>query len=285
MRPARVRGAAWVACVVDGAQPFGRHLRVHLRRRHARVAEQLLHDTDVGTVVEHVGGARVTEYVRADAVRESDARARGAHNLPAALARDSTAARVQEDRVAVARRLRTRARAVAQRQPPAPEIFAQRRARGPSDGHHAFLVALAEHADQAVLEIEGIEIQSHELADADSGGIEELEDGPVALGERIAPRHRAEQCGDLDLVERLRDALRHSRRHHNLARVVREEAFAHQEPVERAHGHKRRAIDAGASSVAPSSSRSSRRWCTYAATVCSSIAAASVIPRARTNAS
>ena len=62
-----------VGVLVHRPQPLGAHQGVHLRRRDRRVAEQLLHGPDVGAVVEHVGGARVAQHVRAEPVAEADA--------------------------------------------------------------------------------------------------------------------------------------------------------------------------------------------------------------------
>ena len=58
------RAGARVGGFVDGPEPLRRDLGVHLRGRDRRVAEQLLHDAQVGTVVEHVGRARVPQDVR-----------------------------------------------------------------------------------------------------------------------------------------------------------------------------------------------------------------------------
>ena len=71
---------------VRSAQPLGRHLRVHLRGRQAGVAEQLLDHPDVGAVVEHVGGARVAQDVRRQAVAETGADPGVADDPPARLA-------------------------------------------------------------------------------------------------------------------------------------------------------------------------------------------------------
>ena len=90
--------------VVDGPQPFRRHLRVHLRGREARVPEELLHHADVGPVIEHVRCARVAERVRVELVGEAGPVTRGPHDEPGALAREPSTACVEEHR-----RLRPRA--------------------------------------------------------------------------------------------------------------------------------------------------------------------------------
>ena len=50
--------------LVDVEQPLLADLGVHLRGRDRRMAEQLLHDAQVGAVVEQVRGARVPQHVR-----------------------------------------------------------------------------------------------------------------------------------------------------------------------------------------------------------------------------
>ena len=50
--------------LVDVAEGVGGDERVELRRRDARVAEQLLHDPDVGAAREQVGREGVPEAVR-----------------------------------------------------------------------------------------------------------------------------------------------------------------------------------------------------------------------------
>ncbi len=196
------------------------------------MAEQFLHDADVGTVIEHVRRARVTQHVRAHPIGQVDPRRRGAHELPAALPREPPAPSVQEDRVTVARRVRACTGAVTQGEPSPAEVLAQGSACRPAHGHLALLVALTEHTHEPVVEIEGFEVEPDELADADAGGVEQLENGAVALREGVLTRDRAEQRRDLDLVQCLGNALGHARRLDDLARVGREQPLAHEEAVE-----------------------------------------------------
>ena len=82
---ARVRGRVHLAEPVDGDQ------RVDLGGRHRGVAEQFLHDPDVGAAVEQVGGVGVAQRVRATAVRAVDRQpgpgGRAAQDRPGALPR------------------------------------------------------------------------------------------------------------------------------------------------------------------------------------------------------
>src|SRR5687767_4038038 len=50
--------------LVRGAEPFGAHMRIDLRRAEGRVAENLLNAAQVGTTLQQVRGRRVPEPVR-----------------------------------------------------------------------------------------------------------------------------------------------------------------------------------------------------------------------------
>src|SRR5688572_21289388 len=58
--------------------------RVALGGRDRGMAEQLLHDADVGTVIEQVGGTRVAQHVRAESPGEAHPVAVGGHDPPGA---------------------------------------------------------------------------------------------------------------------------------------------------------------------------------------------------------
>ena len=171
----RVRSVAACArgCAAsyDGSQPLRRHLRVHLRRRDAGVAEQLLHDAQVGAVVEHVGRARVPQHVRRQLRVEPDPLAGAAHDRPARLPRDAAAACVEHDRVGVARARGARA---AQREPPVAQVRRRRAARAPRPiGTTRSLSPLPSTRSDAVFEVEVVEVEADRLADADAGAVEQ----------------------------------------------------------------------------------------------------------------
>jgi len=60
-----------VELLVHGLQPGGVDVRVDLRGGYAGMAQHLLHLTQVGTAVEHVGGEAVPHGVRADVGRHA----------------------------------------------------------------------------------------------------------------------------------------------------------------------------------------------------------------------
>jgi hypothetical protein len=50
----------------------------------------------------------------------------------------------------------------------------------PAEWHQSFLPSLAAHPDQSLPELEITEIESHELADAETGSVQELDGGAIA---------------------------------------------------------------------------------------------------------
>ncbi len=46
-------------------QPVERYVRINLRRRNVGVAEDGLHGSQIGAILDHVGRAGVTQHVRA----------------------------------------------------------------------------------------------------------------------------------------------------------------------------------------------------------------------------
>src|SRR3990172_2351446 len=84
--------------LVDGPEALCGDLRVHLGCRETRVAEHLLDDAQIGSMVEEVRCARVPEHVRRDPILEPHSCRGGSHDPPASLARESATTCVEEDR-------------------------------------------------------------------------------------------------------------------------------------------------------------------------------------------
>src|SRR2546430_8989858 len=129
------------------------------------------------------------------------------------------------------------------RRPPRSTLFPYtplfRSAGRASDRHHALLAALAEHAHQAIVEVEVPPVEADELADARAGGVQRLDDGAVAERPWRVADDGAEQRLDLVFGERLGDAQGHARRADLLARVDGEEPLLEAEAMERTHSHQR----------------------------------------------
>ena len=61
------------------------------------------------------------------------------------------------------------------------EVVVERARRRTHDGHHAFLVALAHHAQHLLVEHDAAKVQPAELGDAQAAAVEHLEDRVVSL--------------------------------------------------------------------------------------------------------
>ena len=88
--------------------------------------------------------------------------------------------------------------------PTAREVAAEGFRCLPPDRHDPFLAALAEAADESVLEIDGLPVERDRLADAQPGAVEELTEGAVAEVARRRPGGGIEQPLDLRGRERAR---------------------------------------------------------------------------------
>ena len=183
----RPRGRALAARVrvrleVQLAPPPVGHVRVQLGRREIGVAEHLLHGAEIGAAFEQVRRERVAQEVRMDAARlESRLLGELAQDEEDAGPRERPAARVEEElhpRLALEMRAAVR------------EVAAQRVDRGTADRDDAFLVPLADAADEAVLEVDGVLVEPGRLAHAQAAAVEELDERAVAHRERRRSRRR-----------------------------------------------------------------------------------------------
>ena len=91
-----------VGRLVGPAQVVRAHPRVDLRRGDGDVAQQLLDHPDVGPVGQHVGGARVSEHVRAHPLAEAGPLGAVPHRGPGPLPAEPAAPDVEEHRLGVA---------------------------------------------------------------------------------------------------------------------------------------------------------------------------------------
>ncbi len=192
------------------------------------MAEHLLHAAQVGAGGEQVRGERVTEGVGAGAAEEVGAPQGPAEDVVQSLPGQRRAPRVQQQLVAAA--------AAQERAAPVPGVPPHGvRGRRP-ERDDALLVALAEAAHEAALEVDVGLAQPDELRGAQAAAVEQLEGGQVALPQRPGghdPRQHA-----LDLLDRqhARQVLAPLRRPHAVDGVLLEHALADEEAVEAAHG-------------------------------------------------
>jgi hypothetical protein len=154
-------------------QALFHHMGIDLRGRDIGVAEQRLHDAQIGAVVQKVAGEGVAQHVRRDQPRRQ-ARA-GCEFFQVAremLSRQMTAfaeGRKQPFRgggVFLLLRLQRFHRG---------EVIGHRLPRRLVQWHQPFLVALAAHHDHAGVAPRRRQRQRHQFGDAQAGGVEHFE--------------------------------------------------------------------------------------------------------------
>ena len=146
-------------------------VRVHLQRGHVGVAQNFLQYAQIGAALQHVGGKRVAQGVGVQIVAADDA-AGLARQVEDALAPEAAAPLVQEHRSrGIGGRVGGRAR---EGRAPFGQIPAQRALGRAGNGHDALLGPLAEHAQEAVVEVDGLHVEPHGLAGAQPAAVEQL---------------------------------------------------------------------------------------------------------------
>jgi len=160
------------------------------------VAEHLLDRAEVGAALEEVRRERVAEQVRVDALGvEPGGAGEAAEDEERAGARQRAALRVEEELRTVAR---VEVRAAAR------EVAAQRVHGLAADGDDALLRALADAADDPLLEVDGGAVEPDGLADAEARAVEELDERAVAERARGRSRRGLDQTLGLAGRERAR---------------------------------------------------------------------------------
>ena len=226
-RPA-LRPRARVRAIVGFDQSLGGDGGVLLRRRQARVPEQLLDLAQVGAHVEQVCRIAVTQAVRMH-VAGDPAAARAARDDAPHVARPEPARR----RRAAPQRREERLRQDPRRAPRS-DPGRERLARRGGQRHHALLAALAGHPHVAAVQIEIAHVERRQLGDAQPGAIQQLEQRAVAQLDRGGTgRDAVDQAHALVDGQRARQAPGQARRRHPGGGVERAAPLAHQEAEER----------------------------------------------------
>ena len=155
--------------------------------------EQLLHDPDVGAVVEHVGGAAVAQHVGGETVAEADPVAVAAHDPPRALAGQPPAAAVEEHRLGVAAP-GPPGRRHGPRPPGASQAGRASRAKRPT-GTTRSLAPLPNARTTPSSSARSPRDRPTELRDAHAGAVERPPAGPGPAGPRGRRRRRRRAAG------------------------------------------------------------------------------------------
>ncbi len=141
------------------------------------MAQQLLDHAQIGTAFEEVGRRAMPQPVRPHvgcAVDGGDGLMHDCAGLPDI---EPTAPRAQQQR-------RSRLGG-GQRGTPVGQPRRERLGRRLAERRGALFVALAQDAHQSMPGVDVVEVQAAQFADADAGGIEQLDDQPVPQGQRI----------------------------------------------------------------------------------------------------
>ena len=158
---------------VDLAQRVHGDQRVDLRRRHRRVAEQLLDDADVGAAVEQVGREASAAACAARPPRVSPARSAAARSTCQALCRDSRPPRALRNSAGLPG---PRARGPAAH---GPGRRRRRRGRRPT-GTSRCLPPLPRSSTAPRVEVEVVDVEPDGLGDPGAGAVQHLEQRAVA---------------------------------------------------------------------------------------------------------
>lgn len=159
---------------------FDGDVGVDLGRRQARMTEQFLHSSQVGTAVEEMRRCGVSECVgpRWSAAGHGVEESRD-ERVDRARAESASAGAEEQCRARSGPTL-TRDSAREQHGARAREVVDDRGLGGHTEGDDPLLVALARDADREPVEVEVVAVQAAELRDAERGGVEQFDDGKVA---------------------------------------------------------------------------------------------------------
>ena len=185
--------------------------------------EERLHDPEVGSPLDHVGGEGMPKAVRREGIVEPRAYRHPPHQGEHRLAAQAGASRRQENLASsrVAEKLRTLDL----------EVAREGGAGRASERHEPLLVALPTDADRPLPGEELFDGQSGRLAHPDARAVEHLEDRTVAQRSRAAIGGR-EQSLDLRATEGRRQSTRLARLAEIGERALGEESLAHREAAE-----------------------------------------------------
>ena len=117
------------------------------------------------------------------------------------------------------------------------EITLQRLPRAGTDRDQALFVAFADHADEALLEIEIFQPGPAEFGDAQAAGVEQFHNGPVAYFQGSFAAGGMDQSGDFRLGERIGQVTLDFRHAEEFRRITLENFALHEETEKNAQGH------------------------------------------------
>src|SRR6266480_238259 len=224
----RPAARSWMCCVVHLAEVLFRHERVDLRRGDACMTQELLDHPYVGSPLEEMRRERVSQVVGRHATPDPGTGGIDSQELRARLSREAAAPRVEEQR--------TTGPLAHESRPRAAEIRTHRLLRVTADRYLSFLPALPHDAHGSALQVEVVDVEPRELRDAQTGTVEDLEDRAITEPGRRGAVGRLDEAPDLVQAEWMGKRARHPRSHDLAGGVLRRDALAEEEAMERPNG-------------------------------------------------
>src|SRR2546428_675096 len=224
----RLAARPWMCGVIHLAEVLFRHERVDLRRGDARMTQELLDHPYVGSPLEEMRRERVSQVVRRHATPDPGTGGIDGQELRARLSRKPAAARVEEHRTAGPLAHEARPRAA--------EIRTHRVLRVAADRYLSLLPALPHDTHGSALQVEVVDVESRELRDAQAGPVEDLEDRAITEPGRGGAVGRLDEAPDLVHAQWMGKRARHARSHDVAGGVLRRDALAEEEAMERPNG-------------------------------------------------
>ncbi len=156
---------------------------VNLGGGQVAVAQQQLHDAQVGAVIEQVGGEGVAQGVGRQRLVDAGDRGPMAQPVPEGLAGHGAAPLAGKEYVALS--------AAEDLRPALANEFGHAGLGFLSQRHQPLLVPLADNAHHPLTEVELVQAQCHQLRHPQAGGVEQFQHGLVALAQgRFLVRRR-----------------------------------------------------------------------------------------------
>ncbi len=163
--------------IVDGSKPFDRHVRVQLSGRQTRMTEEFLDHTKVRTTLQQMCRSRVPKPVRTHVGSP--------WNCSHGFVDHRTRLTLIEPAASNSEEQRSPGPIRTQRGSSVLQPAVQCRFCGQAVWHRPLLVPLAENTKQSSIGIDRLDVQPTQLADANSGGVQQFHDESVSQGERL----------------------------------------------------------------------------------------------------
>lgn len=169
---------------------------VDLGGREIRVTEQHLHDSQISPMIEQMGRKRMAQSVRRERFVDAGRLRVSLDEVPERLTRHRFASTGRKEMIGTSLTEDLLPRALLETPQPIDGFGTK--------GHEPLAITFTHDAHDALVEIHLRMSQTHELGDAQSGGVEQLEHRAITEPERIVDTRRAQQRFDISLAQGFR---------------------------------------------------------------------------------